>query len=82
MREQLRAKEALQALCELRMFLRVLWTKQLTRKSKTWHDGILEVTEERGSRAVVLFTDERCRLASGRIPASLEITEDLEGMPC
>jgi hypothetical protein len=59
------------------MLLRVLWTKQLTRKSKTWNDGFLEL---RDGRSVVLSDDDRTQLASGRLPSALEVTAGLEGM--
>ncbi|KAK9844143.1 hypothetical protein WJX81_005799 [Elliptochloris bilobata] len=60
------------------MYCRVLWTKQLIRKSKTWHDGFLEVNEEKGSRTALLLDEDRSSLASGRIPSSLQITEESE----
>lgn len=60
------------------MLLRVLWTKQLTRKSKTWNDGFLELRD--GQRAVVLYDESRKQLASGRLPSTQQVTEGLEGM--
>lgn len=63
------------------MYLRVLWTNQLTKKRKTWQDGFLELKEETGQRSVLLLKEDRTRLASGRLPSSLQVTEDLEGAP-
>ena len=60
------------------MLVRVLWTKQLTRKSKTWNDGFLEVKD--GQRNVVLSNEDRTQLAVGRLPGALEVTAGLEGM--
>jgi len=60
------------------MLLRVLWTKQLTRKSKTCNDGFLELKD--GQRNVVLSDEIRTQLASGRLPSALEVTAGLEGM--
>ncbi len=55
---------------------RVLYTKQLTRKLKTYNDGWLV---RDGSR-VRLLDDAGMDLAAGRLPASLQLTAVSEGI--
>ena len=55
---------------------RVLYTKQLTRKLKTYNDGFLI---RDGSR-VRLFDDSGMELATGRWPASLQLSAVSEGI--
>ena len=55
---------------------RVLYTKQLTRKLKTYNDGYLI---RDGSR-IRLLDDAGMDLAAGRLPASLQLTAVSEGI--
>ena len=55
---------------------RVLYTKQLTRKLKTYNDGYLV----RDGPRVRLLDDAGMDLAAGRLPASLQLTAISEGI--
>lgn len=55
---------------------RVLYTKQLTRKLKTYNDGYLV----RDGTRVRLLDDAGMDLAAGRLPASLQLTAVSEGI--
>lgn len=59
-------------------FHRVLYTKHLVKKKKTYHDGFLKVTV---GRSACLLDENRQKLATGRLPSSCSsLSPDLEGI--
>ena len=59
--------------------LRVLYTKHLVKKHKSYHDGFLKV-QTTGS--AVLLDEEGCTLAQAKLPAkALPLQADTEGNP-
>lgn len=58
---------------------RVLYTKHLTKKHKTYHDGfiILEVND-----SVILYDEDRCELSCSRLPSSVADIGACEALAC
>lgn len=63
---------------EQRLF-RVLYTKHLIKKAKTYHDGYL-IVHEGGS--CVLLDEEKKNLGQGWLAKDVELDPDAEGLSC
>lgn len=59
------------------MRARVLYTKHLTKKRKTWSDGFVDVSAQ---RSATLSDEQGQALATARLPAGEDWAEDTEGL--
>lgn len=59
---------------------RVLYTKQVQKKRKTWQDGYLSIhSQDRNNRSGRLFDEDGKQITTTRIPASVGINGESEG---